>query len=86
MGQPLKGVKYFDGGIFSKIYPVELNKEELPLLSQASKYDWAKVQPSIFGNIFENSLEKKERHKIGAHYTTVESRNYFVKKLHLNLW
>lgn len=85
-GGRFKGVKYFDGGIFSKIYSIELNKEELSLLSQASKYDWAKVQPSIFGNIFENSLEKKERHKTGAHYTTESDIMRIIEPTILKPW
>jgi len=64
-----KGIRYFDGGIFQKIYPIELNLNELNVLSEASKYDWSKIQPSIFGNIFESSLEKGERHATGAHFT-----------------
>jgi hypothetical protein len=64
-----KDVSYFDGGIFSKIYEIELNKIELDLLSTAAKYDWSKVQPSIFGSIFEDSLHAKDRHRFGAHFT-----------------
>jgi len=64
-----KGVKYFNGGIFSKIDPIELNGDELGLLSEASTHDWSKVQPSIFGNIFEDSLDPKDRHRWGAHFT-----------------
>lgn len=64
-----KNVKYFNGGIFQKIFPIELNINELNILTEASKYDWSKVQPSIFGNIFESSLEAGERHATGAHYT-----------------
>jgi len=69
IGGKFKGVNYFNGGIFREIYPIELTKDELQLLLCASKYDWSKVQPSIFGNIFEDSLHEKDRHKFGAHFT-----------------
>jgi len=65
-----KGLKYFNGGIFSKVYPIELTPEELNLLATASKANWSKVQPSIFGSIFQDSLNPKERHNAGAHYTS----------------
>lgn len=68
-GGKFKGVNYFNGGIFREIYPIELTKDELQLLLCASKEDWSKVQPSIFGNIFEDSLHEKDRHKFGAHFT-----------------
>ena len=40
------------------------------MLEFAASQDWSKIRPSIFGNIFEYSLDKEERHREGAHYTT----------------
>ena len=39
------------------------------LLKAASKEDWSKVRPEIFGTLFEHSLGKEERHAFGAHFT-----------------
>jgi type I restriction-modification system DNA methylase subunit len=64
-----KGVDYFNGGIFDKIIPIELEDYEIELLSVASLKNWKDVNPSIFGTIFETALESSERHKLGAHYT-----------------
>lgn len=69
LGGRFKGVRYFDGGIFSEVHPIELTKEELRLLYEAAEENWSKVQPSIFGNIFEKSLDERERHRTGSHYT-----------------
>lgn len=85
-GGRFKGVQYFDGGIFSKIDPLELNKKDLELLAEASKYDWSKVQPSIFGTIFEDSLEKEERHATGAHYTAESDIMRVVEPTILRPW
>lgn len=68
-GGRFKEISYFDGGIFKIIQPIELNKSELEYLHSAALHDWSKIHPAIFGNIFESSLEKDERHKYGAHYT-----------------
>ncbi len=68
-GGRFKEVSYFDGGIFEIIQPIELNKSELENLLAVALHDWSKIQPAIFGNIFESSLRKDERHKYGAHYT-----------------
>ncbi len=86
VGGRFKDVKYFDGGIFSKINPIELNKEELDLLSDASKHDWSKVQPSIFGNIFEDSLDAKDRHTWGAHFTYESDIMRIVEPTVLRPW
>ncbi|MDF0589955.1 DNA methyltransferase [Candidatus Methanocrinis natronophilus] len=85
-GGRFKGVKYFDGGIFNKINPIELTPSELDLLSDTSKYNWSKVQPSIFGSIFEDSLGKEERHATGAHYTSESDIMRIVEPTVLRPW
>ena len=62
-------VSYFNGGLFSKIDTIDLNKDELILLSEAAAQDWSKVQPPIFGSLFEGSMDKEGRHALGAHFT-----------------
>jgi len=64
-----KGVDYFNGGLFDKIYPIELTKWEIEQVKVASSFNWRNVNPAIFGSIFETALETNERHKLGAHYT-----------------
>lgn len=65
-----KGVDYFNGGLFKNIYPIELNQQELEILQTAAREDWSKIRPAIFGNIFESTLNEKERHSHGMHYTS----------------
>ena len=77
---------YFNGGIFSKIYRIELNNEELDILDAACKYDWSKVQPSIFGNIFESSFDAAMRHATGAHYTPESDIMRVVEPTILRPW
>ena len=68
-GGRFKGIRFFNGGIFNKIYQIELTHKELKILLEASKADWSKVSPSIFGNIFEHSLSSEDQHRTGSHYT-----------------
>jgi hypothetical protein len=67
-------VRYFNGGLFGIIDPVELNKTELEVLGDelegAALYNWSKVNPAIFGTLFQRSMDAKERHAAGAHYTS----------------
>lgn len=63
-------VDYFNGGIFARIDPLSLSKTELRLLETAADADWSKIRPAIFGGIFEYSMNQRERHREGAHYTT----------------
>jgi len=64
-----RGVPYFNGGLFTDPARLELQRDELDILIQASRKDWSMVRPEIFGTIFEQSLEADERHAYGAHFT-----------------
>jgi hypothetical protein len=75
-GGRFKGVAYFNGGLFSQPARIELQDPELLLLRQAAKFNWKKVQPEIFGTLFEHSLDdgsvegtRDERRASGAHFT-----------------
>ena len=63
------GVDYFNGGLFAKVDPLELQPPAIGLLFEAAKENWSRVQPVIFGTLFEGSLGKEERHALGAHFT-----------------
>lgn len=71
-----KGVPYFNGGLFSVVEPIELTKQELLLIgwqsedSGACTEDWSKVNPAIFGTLFEHSMDSKVRHRHGRHFTS----------------
>ena len=75
-GGRFKGVSYFNGGLFAEPARVELSDTEIVLLREAAKFDWKKVQPEIFGTLFEHSLDdgtvegtRDERRATGAHFT-----------------
>ena len=65
-----KGVDYFNGGLFSTISPIELTKSELKALDTIARENWGKVRPAIFGSLFESTVDKKERHARGIHFTS----------------
>jgi type II restriction/modification system DNA methylase subunit YeeA len=65
-----QGVDFFNGGLFSLIHPIELTAEELKYLDVTAREDWNKVRPAIFGSLFEGTVDKKERHAKGIHYTS----------------
>ena len=39
-------------------------------LIEASRFDWSPISPAIFGALFQSVMDKVERRKKGAHYTT----------------
>jgi len=68
-GGRFKGVPFFNGGVFSEPAELELTGTEIILLRECSMSDWSKVRPEIFGTVFEQTLDKEERHAQGAHFT-----------------
>jgi hypothetical protein len=73
-GGRYKDVPYFNGGIFQSIDPIDLKPKELELICDpeegAAKKDWSRVNPAIFGTIFQQSMDAEERHAYGAHFTS----------------
>jgi hypothetical protein len=63
-------IPWFNGGLFADNDVVPLTTHEINTLVNVNKYDWASVEPSIFGTLFERTLDPGKRSQIGAHYTS----------------
>ena len=85
-GGRFAGVDYFNGGLFAHTEAIELQPGEIGLLLEAAKEDWSKVQPVIFGTLFEGSLGKEERHALGAHFTYESDIQKIVRPTIVRPW
>ncbi|MEP3344918.1 MAG: DNA methyltransferase [Litoreibacter sp.] len=65
----MQDLKRFNGGLFKDADALPLNAMQLGLLIEAAEADWKQVEPAIFGTLLERALDKRQRHKLGAHYT-----------------
>lgn len=63
-------IPFFNGALFEDVRVEELSLEALANLESASKLNWESVEPSIFGTLFERSLDPSKRAQLGAHYTS----------------
>ena len=68
-GGRFKDIPYFNGGLFAEPARLELLDSELVDLRKAATFNWSKVQPEIFGTLFQHSMDETERHAFGAHFT-----------------
>jgi hypothetical protein len=53
--------------------PLELGKidsETRALILDSAKFEWVKISPAIFGEMFQAITDKKERRDFGVHYTS----------------
>ncbi len=62
-------VAHFNGGLFNGQMALPLDEGDLGLLVAVGSMQWAEIDPSIFGTLFERFLDPAKRAQIGAHYT-----------------
>lgn len=63
-------ILWFNGGLFADADAIPLSLQEINILANVNGRDWANVEPSIFGTLFERTLDPAKRSQIGAHYTS----------------
>lgn len=63
-------IPHFDGHLFDSARPIALDVDCLEILVEVSTLDWSSIEPSIFGTLFERSLDPSKRSQLGAHYTS----------------
>lgn len=67
----LAKLPHINGDLFAETLPLpSFNKDMRDKLLFACSFDWAKVSPAIFGSLFQSVMNKAERRKKGAHYTS----------------
>ncbi|MBB5234500.1 class I SAM-dependent DNA methyltransferase [Deinococcus budaensis] len=82
-----KDVRHFNGGLFDSGDALAITAQDAEALLAAAQLDWAEVEPSIFGALFEDSLDTAVRSKRGAHYTSVTDIERIVDRVVLEpLW
>jgi type II restriction/modification system DNA methylase subunit YeeA len=65
-------IHFFDGGLFDNDHVLGLDAQGLGILQRIAILDWAAIEPSIFGTLFQRSLDPSRRSQLGAHYTSKE--------------
>lgn len=79
---------YVNGGLFAdeNIEIPNLNeKVKEIILSKASEdFDWSDISPTIFGAVFESTLNPETRRKGGMHYTSIENIHKVIDPLFLD--
>ena len=65
----LERLPHINGGLFDEQPALPLDSQDVRLLIDAGRQNWAHIDPSIFGTLFERFLDPDKRAQIGAHYT-----------------
>ena len=83
----LKAFPYTNGGLFEEPIEIPQFTEQLKqtLLRNASlDFDWSEISPTIFGAVFESTLNPETRRSGGMHYTSIENIHKVIDPLFLN--
>jgi len=78
---------YTNGGLFKGVDEAEippLDDEIKELLIKSSDFDWRDISPTIFGALFESTLNPVTRRAGGMVYTSVENIHKVIDPLFLN--
>ncbi len=85
--EDLQAFPYTNGGLFAEEIEIPQFTEELKqtLLQNASlDFDWSEISPTIFGAVFESTLNPETRRSGGMHYTSIENIHKVIDPLFLN--
>ena len=88
MDEDLAAFPYVNGGLFAdeNIVIPRLDETIIDLiLRRASEdFDWSEISPTIFGAVFESTLNPETRRSGGMHYTSIENIHKLIDPLFLD--
>ncbi len=87
MDEALAAFPYVNGGLFSGDIEIPRINDEIRtlILQRASDdFDWSEISPTIFGAVFESTLNPETRRKGGMHYTSIENIHKVIDPLFLD--
>ncbi len=87
MDEKLAAFPYVNGGMFSGDIEIPRINEEIRdlILQRASDdFDWSLISPTIFGAVFESTLNPETRRAGGMHYTSIENIHKVIDPLFLD--
>ena len=80
---------YVNGGLFhdaeDDLLPqISAEARDFIVNKAGASFDWSKISPTIFGAVFESTLNPETRRKGGMHYTSVENIHKVIDPLFLD--
>ena len=84
----LAAFPYVNGGLFAnediEIPPFTEEIRDLLLEKASADFDWSEISPTIFGAVFESTLNPETRRSGGMHYTSIENIQKVIDPLFLD--
>ncbi len=84
----LAAFPYVNGGLFAdesvEIPPFTAELKRLLLADASENFNWSAISPTIFGAVFESTLNPETRRSGGMHYTSIENIHKVIDPLFLD--
>ena len=84
----LAAFPYVNGGLFTEedqtIPPLTEDIKDLLIAHASAEFDWSEISPTIFGAIFESTLNPETRRSGGMHYTSIENIHKVIDPLFMD--
>ena len=88
MDDALAAFPYVNGGLFAdeniEIPNMTQDIVDLLLHNASEDFDWSQISPTIFGAVFESTLNPETRRSGGMHYTSIENIHKVIDPLFLD--
>jgi hypothetical protein len=85
--EKLKAFPYVNGGLFKEVVEIPNFTNDiryLLLFKLSQQTDWSGISPTVFGSVFESTLNPDTRTSGGMHYTSVENIHKVIDPLFLD--
>ncbi|MBR5345504.1 MAG: class I SAM-dependent DNA methyltransferase [Clostridia bacterium] len=86
LSDELAAFPYVNGGLFQdeNIVIPQITDTIKKTLLESANFDWSRISPTIFGAVFESTLNPETRRSGGMHYTSIENIHKVIDPLFLD--
>jgi type I restriction-modification system DNA methylase subunit len=78
-------MRYVNGGLFNEtLRSPACNRKIRNAILAATRFDWSRISPAVFGSLFQSVMDQNSRRRCGAHYTSEQDILKVIRPLFLD--
>ncbi|NOT01094.1 MAG: class I SAM-dependent DNA methyltransferase [Phycisphaerales bacterium] len=85
LDEDLVSLPFVNGELFAeRLSFADFNRGMRTALLECCRFRWEKISPAVFGSLFQNIMQPRQRRQIGAHYTSERDIMKLIRSLFLD--
>ena len=85
LDETLAAFPYVNGALFAEhLGFADFNRDMRNALLACTRFNWSRISPAVFGSLFQDVMEPRQRRQIGGHYTSERDILKVVRSLFLD--